>query len=251
MSAPSVLAAPDNASDAVRAHSFETQRRLSEAHNYNAWLYEHLAPFVRGRVLDVGCSTGNITSLILRDSRVEQVVGLDLSPEAVALLRERFDREPRFRAVLGDVLTDDPRDLPEAPFDSVVCVNVLEHLEDDGGALRSIRAALKPGGHVALFCPALAVLYGSMDRLDGHFRRYSRRALEQALRAAGLEPVTTRYVNIVGTFGWFVNGRLLHRTVIPYRQMLAFDRLVPLLRRVEQAIEPPFGQSVVAIGRRA
>jgi SAM-dependent methyltransferase len=245
-----VATAPDNETDAIRAHSFETQRRLAEARNYNEWIFSLIRRYVTGNVLDVGCSTGNVTEHVVRDGRVRAVVGLDLSPEAVAFLSERFKGESRFRAVRGDVLTGDLSGLAEAPFDSVVCVNVLEHLEDDRGALRALARALKPGGHVALFCPALEILYGTMDRLDGHVRRYSRGRIERTLAESGFEPVMSRYVNVVGTFGWFVNGRVLRREVIPYKQMLAFDRVVPVLRRLERIAPPPFGQSVVAIGRK-
>lgn len=231
----------------VADHSLRTQEIIGAADNYNRWIFQTLRPYLGRRILDVGCSIGNITRFYA--SR-ERVVGVDLSGEAVARIRRRFAPLPGFSACVADLGDPDfPRALAGERFDTIVCLNVLEHIEDDAAALRRFAALLEPEGRLLLLVPALRPLYGSMDAADGHFRRYEAPSLRRALSAGGFEPLKMFYFNFVGVFGWFLNGRILKKTYVPEDQLRWFDRLVPLLRRWEEGLRPALGQSLFAVAR--
>jgi SAM-dependent methyltransferase len=132
--------------------------------------------------------------------------------------------------------------------DSCVCLNVLEHIEDDAGALASMAAILRQGGSVVLMVPAFPSLYGPIDRNSGHFRRYTRRSLVSLAGKAGLKVRNIRFMNSVGMFGWWLNARVLRREKQSAGQIDFFDRwMVPVISRVEASIPPPFGQSILAV----
>jgi SAM-dependent methyltransferase len=136
-------------------------------------------------------------------------------------------------------------------FDTVICVNVLEHIEDDAVALAAMAAILSPGGVIVLLVPAFAALFGPIDRNLGHYRRYRRDEIARLARAAGLEIAKLHYMNVAGFVGWWVNARLLKRESQSDRQIAIFDRwMVPVLSALEGAIPPPFGQSLLAVLRR-
>ncbi len=136
-------------------------------------------------------------------------------------------------------------------YDTVVMVNVLEHMSDDGGALRTLYRGLRPGGTLVLYVPAFEALYSEFDRLVGHYRRYRRDDLAFRVTEAGFEVVEARYVNFLGGIAWWVIARQLGRFPSNRRSLRTYDRLVmPVVRRLERRWTPPFGQSVLCIGRR-
>jgi hypothetical protein len=137
------------------------------------------------------------------------------------------------------------------PYDSAVMINVLEHIPDDRGALAAIHDGLRPCGTVAVFVPAYEALYSDFDRKIGHFRRYRRSTLVQALTDAGFELVDIRYFSLPGALAWLMVARILGQQPTASSITAIYDRLgIPILRRVEGRWRPPAGQSVLAIGRR-
>jgi hypothetical protein len=128
-----------------------------------------------------------------------------------------------------------------------VILNVLEHIEDDAGALRRIASILPPRGRIVLLAPAFPALYGPIDHQLGHYRRYSRAGIRDLARAADLEIRKLRYMNAVGFFGWWINAHVLRRTAQSASQIHVFDRLVPAISRFESILPPPFGQSLFAV----
>src|SRR5262249_9454615 len=138
--------------------------------------------------------------------------------------------------------------IPKCSFDTVVCSNVLEHIEDDREALAAMREVLVPGGRVVLIVPALHALYGSIDRAIHHFRRYSRDDLTAKLEGAGLAVGHVSYFNLLGVPGWFLNARVLKRQSVPGVQARINDLLVPWLR-LERRFGPPVGMSLLAVAR--
>ena len=134
-------------------------------------------------------------------------------------------------------------------FDSVVCLNVLEHIADDALVLEGFRSCLAPGGRLLLLVPAHRVLHGEIDRSVGHERRYSRAPLRRLLEQSGLDPVELRYVNPVGALGWLVSSRVLRRPQVPSGPLRTYDRLVPVLRHLDR-LSLPFGLSLWAVARR-
>jgi SAM-dependent methyltransferase len=176
------------------------------------------------------------------------VVATDLSERCVSELRARYAGVPGVEVRQNDVAEA----AEGGPYDSIVLVNVLEHLEDDATAVKQLASALRPGGHLILWVPAFDRLYSEFDRQVGHHRRYRIAELRRLVLNAGLESTDIRYVNTVGAIAcWLVACRLGQ---IPTRtgRVQLFDRaVVPLLRRLESGWRPPFGQSVFCVATRA
>ena len=139
---------------------------------------------------------------------------------------------------------------PRERLDTVVCLNVLEHIEDDRVTLRRLHDALVPGGRLVLLVPAHQWLYGAIDRAIDHYRRYERAGLVSRIEEAGFRVEHTAFFNRLGVLGWYVNSVLLRRTRVPGFQLRLQNLLVPLLR-AESALPLPFGMSLIAVARRA
>jgi SAM-dependent methyltransferase len=225
---------------------------LVNAKNYHRWNYDWIAPYVRGRVLDIGGGTGNHLSFL----HELEVVSIDLSIDCVEDLRSRHRARWQWSFEVGDI-TDAAivERFGSRSFDTVLSCNVFEHIEHDNLAFDHSAALLKPGGRLVLLLPAHPTLFGSMDRLAGHHRRYTINDARQKLAAANLAPVVLRYVNLIGGIGWYVNSKLItHRDLSSgavNHQIQAFDRfLVPFLRVFEGQRRMPFGQSLVCVGQK-
>jgi SAM-dependent methyltransferase len=223
---------------------------MASATNYYAWIAEQFRPLLGRRVLDIGGGHGAHLDHIVDPERF--VMSVDLSPECVQEMEQRFAGW-RFAAVCGDI-TDPPflERLVADEFDTIVCVNVLEHIEDDAAAVAAMRRLLTPAaGRLFLLVPAHPMLYGTPDELAGHFRRYRRRDLRNLLTTAGFHGVRARYFNGFGAIPYFLNSRILRPKTLggPVdTQIVLFDRyLVPVLRRLESSIRVPFGQSLIAV----
>lgn len=227
----------------------ETLEIMRAAPRYNAWQYRRIAPYIGRRVLEVGSGVGNISQHIVSEER-DLVILTDTDPHYRDELRTRFGAH---RNVVVDALT-----LPDSgarekfrssKLDSVVALNVVEHIEDDVGALRTMGEMLAPGGNVIVLVPALAWLYGSLDAALHHYRRYTKTSLAGAISAAGLSLDHMFWFNIVGVGGWWFNAVIRRTRRIPIGQLKTFDRFVPLLR-MEDRITIPFGQSLIAVSSR-
>lgn len=217
---------------------------------YLDWQLDQFRPWLGQRILEIGCGVGGI---IERLGRRERIVGLDVEPEVLAHARERFRDRPECRFAVADLgaLSEVERgELAAERFDTIVCINVLEHVRDDIGALLELERLLVAGGTLALLVPAHATLYGPYDRVDGHWRRYGKAHLRTLLSHTRLRVLRLRHFNAVGALGWWVQYRLLRKSVHDESHFGLMNRLIPLLRPLESWIEPPFGLSLVAVCRR-
>lgn len=221
------------------------QLRMSKATNYFAWQADLAAGALGQRVLEVGCGLGNFTEH-LRGR--EHVTGLDTDAACIARHRARFADASHIDSVELDALSPRLLDLASHGFDSIACLNVLEHIEHDRLLLSRFARILPSRGRVVLIVPAFEALYGPIDERLGHYRRYTRASLREAANSAGLGVHTLRFMNVVGFFGWWMNARILRRTEQSEDQIAVFDRyLVPAQKTLERWVTPPFGQSLFAV----
>lgn len=193
------------------ATAFEIQNRLSRINRYNRWIWHTVQPFCGRRVLDVGCGIGNITQYMLAR---ELVIGLDVLPEFVAEIKARFNCAKNFDAFCYDICDPFVLELSRFEFDTITCLNVLEHIEDDRLALWHMNSLLVPNGRLILLVPAHRWLYGTMDATDHHFRRYTKQELVMKMIDARFMVLENFYFNSIGILGWFLNGRVLKRKFV-------------------------------------
>jgi SAM-dependent methyltransferase len=227
---------------------FVSAAGMADAVNYADWTYSLFAPLVRGAVLEVGCGVGTFTRRLLAQPALERLVSIDILEAAVRQCQATIV-DPRLELRHADV-----RDVDGA-FDLVVCMNVLEHIEDDRSALAHMLRMIKPGGTLFLLVPAHQFLYNDFDVAGGHFRRYGKRAMRDLVgRAAGGTPLTVKqfYFNTIGALGYWAVYTLLRKEPRggAESEIGWFDRMVvPIQRRLEgRAV--PFGLSLVTVMTR-
>lgn len=216
---------------------------------YHAWIAEQMLGFLGSRIVEVGCGTGAITQHLLAGGAT--VVGVDIREDYLQVCREAFDSTGRFTASCCDVQAAEFLCLQKHGPDTVVCANVLEHVEDDRLAISNMAHVLCSGGSLIVVVPALQWLWGTLDEALSHHRRYEPQGIREKLEDAGLEVVVVRYFNLLGLSGWYLNGRTLRRRLLPLGQLRLYDHLVPIVRWAERTVAPPIGQSLLAVGRRA
>jgi 2-polyprenyl-3-methyl-5-hydroxy-6-metoxy-1,4-benzoquinol methylase len=226
----------------------EDLETLSRAVHYRQWLYHQISGALGTRILEIGSGVGNYTEFLLRHGHV---LATDVEGHYVSELRSRFRDEPNVRVDhLALEVWDDATLARLRAFapDTVVCLNVLEHVPNDRLAVQNMLGCLVPGGYLALIVPALPSLFCEIDRRYGHVRRYTRRGLLSLLDAeTSARVVRCRYFNAFGVAGWWVNHVLLERTQLSPGQVRFFDGiLVPLVAAAERVVPPPFGLSLVA-----
>lgn len=214
------------------------------ARNYHRWILDLLRPYLGERLGEVGAGTGDFTQLLL-ETGPASVHAWEPSANLHAGLAERFADDARVNVV------PERFSPPPQALDALCYINVLEHIEDDRAELVRARGALRPGGRLCLFVPALRRLYSEQDAHVGHFRRYQRRELRDKLREAGYEIVEDRWFDIAGVLPWWLAFRVMRRRVTP-GAVGSYDRwVVPVMRRVEGLIPPPVGKNLLMVARPA
>jgi SAM-dependent methyltransferase len=203
---------------------------LADMPNYYAWIMDRFGPHVRGRVIEYGSGTGTVSARLL--PLADTLTLVEPSPNLVASLRTRFAGQPR--------------------AETIVMVNVLEHVEDDEDALSNLLRALTPGGKLLIFVPALQFLMSRLDLLHGHFRRYHRPDLVGKVSRAGGQVEICRYFDLPGVAPWLVLNKLMGSTTFNPALVRFNDRaMVPLARKMEEYLNPPFGKNLILVARRS
>ena len=220
--------------------------QMQLAGRYNDWIAQQIRPHCGRRILEVGAGIGNIGTRLLRHA--EYLCALEPNPACFEILRRGLESEPRFECRRWRIEDCDFEFVASRQIDTIVCVNVLEHVEDDLQALKRLRAMLHgPAGRLVLVVPAVPAAYGSIDAALGHYRRYSRSGLRSVLAQAGFSIGSLRYSNLIGLLGWLYNARIARRIQQSAAQIQVFDGLiVPWYSRLERLLPPPVGLSLVA-----
>ena len=226
------------------ANDLET---MQEAKRYGAHVFDLFRPYIGARVLEVGSGIGTMSKPLA--DIADLVVGIEPNSHCAARVQQVMAGHPRFTLRTCHLEECDPDELAAERFDTIVCVNVLEHIEDDVAAMRTFRDVLVPGGRALVFVPAVQAAYGPLDAELGHHRRYSKRELARVFREAGFELLVLRYTNPIGLIGWMINAHVLKSRAHSLGQVRLFERLVaPWALPLERQLPPPIGLSLVAVG---
>jgi glycosyltransferase involved in cell wall biosynthesis len=217
--------------------------RMAHAPRYNAWMADLIRPFCGRTVLEIGSGTGNLTrQLIPRD----QYVASDINPLYLASLRGLTADRPYLDVALTDITRGESFPRVEGGFQTAICLNVVEHVDDDVGALRNIRAALATDGRAVVLVPQGPEVFGTLDEVLGHKRRYTKASLHALAAAAGFRVKELLELNRLGRVAWWLNGMVLKRRHFGRFQIWALNALVPFLRRFDRAL--PFDAlSLIAV----
>lgn len=226
---------------------------MGEMRHYQRYLFSKIRPWLGTRILEIGVGHGTYTEWFLERG---DVLAADIDAACLEEIRRRFGEHPRLRTTEIDL--NDPAAIEacrEFRADTIVCINVLEHIERDEQALTALRDVVVPGGRLVLIVPAHPALFGRMDQEAGHFRRYTRGSLRRSMAACGWRVERVRYLNVVGGMGWWFHNRVRREAGLAdasvNTQMRAADRWLPVLARLT---DPWCGRwaglSVLAVGSR-
>lgn len=223
--------------------------QMSRAPRYIEYQYQQVRPYLGRRVLEVGTGIGNITERIL--PRVELLVGLEPNVSCFAEVTRRLGDAPALRLINSAIEDAEAGELRGYDLDTVLCINVLEHILDDRAITDKLAGLLAPGGRLVLIVPSPSWSFGVIDESVGHYRRYSRQDVVDLVGGAGLAVQVARYFNLIGLLGWLYNAKVARIRRQSDLQIAVFDRLVvPLQRVLERWVPTPVGQSLLVVAAK-
>jgi 2-polyprenyl-3-methyl-5-hydroxy-6-metoxy-1,4-benzoquinol methylase len=229
-----------------------TLDNLSAADKLNDWMFESIAPYVKGNILEIGSGIGNISSCFVRHNIPLYVS--DYSDHYCKVLKQQFVTELFVRDVFQIDLAISDFESKYAPligkFDTVFALNVVEHIGNDNRAIANCKKLLAPGGHLIILVPAFQLLYNGFDKELEHFRRYTRRSLKELFLAQNFEIIKSWYFNLAGILGWFVSGTILRKKTLPAGQLSFYNKLVPVFRIADRLTLNKIGLSVITVGKK-
>jgi SAM-dependent methyltransferase len=230
---------------------------MAAASNYHRWIIRIFAPHLGQHLVEVGAGLGSFSELILQHHKCKT---LSLVEPSAEMYRQLVRNAPLLTRNLKDldVYTDHSSFVAAAPLikarqvpDSIIYVNVLEHIEDDELELATVHQTLSVGGRLFLFVPALPWLYGAFDERVGHIRRYTKRGLDEKLNRAGFKTVLSSYFDAVGIAPWWIKYCLLRSVTMEAGSVRFYDRfVVPAVSRMESVIPPPLGKNVIVVAEK-
>jgi glycosyltransferase involved in cell wall biosynthesis len=220
--------------------------RLNRAPRFTRWMADVIRPYVSQRVLEIGAGTGNLTAQLIPRLLY---CATDINPLYLMYLENVGRNRPYMKVGFTDAEKVATYPTNEK-FDTVICLNVVEHLMDDRGALLNIRSVLDADGRAIILVPCGPGLYGTLDEVLGHQRRYTRKSLEELVTSAGFELEKMLEFNRVGVIAWWLNGRVLRRRTFGLSQIKVLNVMAPIFRAVDKMLPlPPL--SLIAVIKKA
>lgn len=225
----------------------ETLLRMRIARNNNMWMYNKIKPYLKTNILEIGAGFGTISRYLISKNR--NLILMDINQDYVDYLKTRFIGNPYVEVIQTDISNVNVN-LKDKKIDTAICINVLEHIERDIDALKNIKDILIEGGNLAVTVPAHKNLFGTMDKELRHYRRYSKEELFHRLEDAGFIVEKIEYLNLLGAIGWFINYKIFKRKHMPVLSIWVFDKLIPLISKIEKYLKIPFGLCLFAVARK-
>jgi SAM-dependent methyltransferase len=238
----------------TRGYPGKELEAMSGASNYHRWILEIFKPYLGKQLVEVGAGIGSFSDLILKHHLCESlslVEPSDAMYSQLAIHAQELSANVQIYTYHGTFIEAAPLIKARHSPDSILYVNVLEHIADDEGELKAVYQTLSEGGRVFIFVPALTWLFGNFDSQVGHFRRYSKAELEGKLRNAGFKILQSSYFDFPGIGPWWVKYCLMKSDTLESGAVTFYDRfIVPTVRRIESVVTIPLGKNVIAIAER-
>jgi len=216
------------------AYGSEILARLNRAPRFTRWMADTIRPYVGDRVLEIGAGIGNLTTNLVPRAKYH---ASDINPHYLDRLETLKQARPYLQVHYTDASAAET--YPAEQFDTVICMNVVEHIENDVEALSNIRRSLDKDGRAIVLVPNGPRLFGSLDKVLGHYRRYTREQLVQACQAAGFTVEKVLKFNRIGTPGWWLNGRILKKKTFGFWQIKLLNFLIPFVRPIDRFLPFP------------
>jgi 2-polyprenyl-3-methyl-5-hydroxy-6-metoxy-1,4-benzoquinol methylase len=236
----------------VDQEGLETLDAIANANKFNKWMFDTIRPWCKGSVLEVGSGIGNISRNFLNSGW--DIVLSDIRNNYIEYLHQEFSGQPSLKGIVHmDLVHPEFAKVYEeclGKFDTVFALNVVEHIENDGLALRNIKLLLREGGHVVILVPAYQTLYNRFDVELEHYRRYNKSTLNNLIKSNGYNQAHSQYFNAMGILGWFISGKIQKNKTIPKSQMSLYDKMVPLFKVIDKGLLNRIGLSVISVGRK-
>lgn len=220
----------------------QTLESMSQTVWYNRWTLNKFKKYLHGEILEVGCGIGNFTKSL---TKYGQLFTIDIVESYIDEVKNIVNENAGY----GDMETG-KYFFKDKRFDSVVCLNVLEHMRNDNQALKNLYKLLKSKGFLILLVPLHPFLYGKIDQSIGHFRRYKEGNLIKNLKDVGFKIIESRRLNFLGAIGWYVAGKILKDNMVEEKKIKLFNFFAPIILPIEDIIEPPIGTSVLVIAQK-
>lgn len=220
---------------------------MSFAVNYHKWILEEFRPYLGKKFVEVGAGTGSFSEMLIGE-KPENLALIEPS-EMFKFLEQNISQIETSATVnyYNTIFSEAADSLSEKP-DTIIYVNVMEHIEDDAAELKKVYETLETGGHCLIFVPALMSLYGAFDEKVGHFRRYAKRELEEKGKAAGFKIEKSKYFDFVGIFPWYIKYKLLKSDSLESGAVTAYDKFaVPVTKQFERFLKFPAGKNILTV----
>jgi len=223
----------------------ENLELMAQTHKFNDWMYNETSISLKGDILEVGSGLGTFSKKIIHDFPLSHITLTDVSPNYVNELKKIFHNE-RISVHKLDLNSEtDYNEIGYERFDSVIAINVLEHVKNDEFALQQLYKMLKKGGTLSLLVPCHKFLFNVIDESVGHFRRYTKQELTYKIKKTGFSIDKMHYFNILGMIGWYINGNLAKNPKVNPKASIILDATVPLSKVVEKLSGKSIGLSMI------
>jgi len=220
--------------------------------NYHHWILEIMKPYLGKHLVEVGAGTGAFSELLLKTKPA--TLALVEPSTMVESLRNnlKLKNSAAEIQIYPNIFAEVARRLEiEQSPDSIIYINVLEHIENDRLELETVRRTLRRTGRVFIFVSALPLLFSEFDKHIGHFRRYRKTEIEEKCRVAGLRILLSRYFDVTGILPWLVKYRLLKSKTMESGAVHLYDRfVVPVAKPLEKLFSPPIGKNLLVIAEK-
>ena len=232
----------DNLSDDLLNVNLEN---AGEVHNFNSWMYEEIFPELKGDILEVGSGLGRFSKKIIDDFPNSKIALTEISSNYLKKLKQQFTENNIFFHKLDLNNKEDFNKIGHEKFDSIIALNVLEHVENDEFAINQLYKMLRKNGKLIILVPCHKFLYSIIDEKIGHFRRYTKNELKTKIKKTDFKISNMYYYNAIGILGWFINGKIRKNPEVNTTALSFFDKLVPTIRIFEKLTFKKIGLSII------
>lgn len=217
---------------------------------YSKWIYSIIKSYIQNKILEVGSGIG---TMVKNYGRKKIIIASDIKKEYLKIIKQRYKLKNNLKIIHLDITKINKKQLnllKSQHIDTIIAINVLEHIKNDQKAIANIYKILIRNGRIILFLPTCPKIYGSLDKAFHHYRRYSKKEIIDKLIKENFHIEFVKYFNLTGIIWWFIAGKILKLKKLPNTTGKLLNFVIPFLQKLESVISPPLGQSIVVIAKK-